>query len=242
VLLRGDEQHALGAGESEQLVVSDRLHTAAGNASLSLPTGSRVRVGPKTTLQVVELRAGGYETLRLMAGRIDVRVPKLAAGEYFAVLTASTKVVVHGTRFAVDVGERALPGVACVEVQEGLVAVHAPEAVHWIGPGESTGCRAAQGPAERATGTDRVTAPELGAKATAAKRTAPPKPGAATEPSADLAEQNRLFQIALTHQRRQEWPEARLAYEQLLRRYPSAPLASEARVQLGKVQAQSAGE
>ena len=61
-------------------------------------------------------------------------------------------------------------------------------------------------------------------------------------PSADLAEQNRLFQIALTHQRRQEWAAARGAYEQLLRRFPDAPLSSEARVQLGKLQAQSAGE
>jgi hypothetical protein len=239
-LLRGEQQRALAAGESEQLAVSDRVHTAAGNATLTLPTGSRVSVSGNTTVQVTQLGAGGYETLRLLDGSIQVQVPKLATGEYFAVLTATSKVVVHGTRFAVDVGPRALPGAACVEVQEGLVTVHSPEAAHWLGPGESTGCRSAEEPTTRAA--DPKSAATPAAPDAPARAGGVAKAGGSAGPSADLAEQNRLFQIALTHQRRQQWVEARRAYEQLLRRFPDAPLSAEARVQLEKVQAQSAGE
>ncbi len=237
VLLRGDQQRAVAAGNSEPLAVSDRVHTAAGGATLTLPTGSRVSVSGKTTVEVAQLGAGGYETLRLLDGSIQVQVPKLATGEYFAVLTATSKVVVHGTRFAVDVGPRALPGATCVEVQEGLVTVHAPEGEHWLGPGESTGCRPLEGPTTRAAEPKSPVTPAASARAGGVARAA----GSAV-PSADLAEQNRLFQIALTHQRRQEWAEARRAYEQLLRRFPDAPLSAEARVQLAKLHAQSAGE
>ncbi len=240
LLLRRDQQRALAAGKSEQLAVSDRVHTAAGSATLTLPTGSRVSVSSKTTVQVAQLGADGYETLRLLDGSIQVQVPKLATGEYFAVLTATSKIVVHGTRFAVDVGPRALPGAACVEVQEGLVAVHAAEGAHWLGPGESTGCRSTEQPITRAA--EPKSAVNAAAPAAPARAGAVAKGGGSAEPSADLAEQNRLFQIALTHQRRQEWAEARRVYEQLLRRFPDAPLSAEARVQLGKVQAQSAGE
>jgi TolA-binding protein len=238
VLMRGDEQRTLSPGESEQLTLSDRVHTAEGGATLTLPTGSSVQVNQKSTVQVAQLGSGGYETVRLLAGSMQVQVPKLATGEYFAVLTPTSKVVVHGTRFGVDVGSRALPGAACVEVQEGLVAVHVPEAVHWLGAGESTGCSSTVRPAGRTAEPKSVVAPVVPPRSAAVAKA----DNSATGHSADLAEQNRLFQIALTYQRRQQWAEARRAYEQLLRRFPSAPLASEARVQLGKVQARSAGE
>jgi TolA-binding protein len=59
---------------------------------------------------------------------------------------------------------------------------------------------------------------------------------------ATLAEQNRLFQTALTHQRREEWNGARGAYEELLKRYPKGPIAAEARVQLRKIRDKIAAE
>jgi hypothetical protein len=242
-VMRGDQQHALDPGKSEELAIADRIHTAAGTATLALSTGSRVQISPNTTVQAEELGTFGYETLRLLGGNIQVRVPKLATGEYFAVLTATTKIVVHGTRFGVDVGPRALPGAACVEVEEGLVAVHAPEATHWLGPGESTGCRGTEQKAARAAEPKSDAVHALPAPPSVpSKSAAVAKAGSSAGLSADLAEQNRLFEIALTHQRRKEWNEARRAYEQLLRRFPDASLAGEARVQLSKVQAQSAGE
>lgn len=237
LLLRGDREQAVRQGQSLQLAVSDRVHTRSGAANLVLPTGSAVRVSPQSTVQVAQLEPGSYETLRLLEGSVHVQVPKLAAGEYFAVLTATAKVVVHGTRFDVAVGEPAQPGAACVRVQEGLVAVHTAEAVHWVGPGESSGCklpsRAASEPAPP------VEAPALPQQPTAAVSTGR---GVKMQPSeaavsADLAEQNRLFQTALTHQRRQQWSDARAAYQQLLDRFPDAPLAAEARAQLSKLAA-----
>lgn len=236
LLFHGASQHTVQSGRSSKLAVSDRVHTRSGAASLVLPTGSSVRVAPESTVQVAQLEPGSYETLRLLEGSVHVQVPKLAAGEYFAVLTATSKVVVHGTRFDVAVGERAEPGAACVQVQEGLVAVHTAEAVHWVGPGESSGCKLPESATSEPTAVVEVPAePVQPTPAIARNPSVPSPPRTADALSADLAEQNRLFQIALTHQRRQQWADARATYQQLLNRFPDAPLAAEARAQLSKL-------
>jgi ferric-dicitrate binding protein FerR (iron transport regulator) len=139
-LMRGDQQRALGSGQTEQLVLSDRVHTGAGRATLLLPSGSRVQIDKRTKVQLAEIGASRHETVRLLDGSIQVQVPKRAADEHFAVLTATAKIVVHGARFGVELGPPARTGAACVEVQEGLVVVHTAEATHYLGPGQSAGC------------------------------------------------------------------------------------------------------
>jgi len=234
LLLRGQGQQSVAPGESTVLQVLDQVRTTeASNATLTLPTGSNVELRSSSTVQIAQINSGSYETLRLLNGSVRVKVPKLAAGEYFAVLTATSKVVVHGTRFTVDVGAGALPGTACVAVEEGLVAVHTAEEIHWIGAGESWSCRGSEPKAAPVPASEPPSPPE--------KTMVPPSRASLGESvseraaSVSLAEQNRLFQRALTHQRRQEWDEARVGYEELLRRYPDAPVAGEARVQLRKM-------
>jgi TolA-binding protein len=236
LLLRGEQQETVHAGAATQLHELDQLRTPATNgATLTLPTGSNVQVNESSAVQIAQINAGSYETLRLLGGSVKVHVPKLKTGEYFAVLTDTSKVVVHGTRFTVDVGQRATPGTTCVMVDEGLVAVHTAEQVHWVGVGENWGCKTSEAKLD-----DAPTAPAV------AEAEQPEAPAGATQRNvgstsseqreiASLAEQNRLFQRALTHQRREEWAGAREAYEELLKRYPGAPLAAEARVQLRKI-------
>jgi hypothetical protein len=164
-----------------------------------------------------------------------VHVPKLETGEYFAVLTETSKVVVHGTRFTVDVSQRATPGATCVMVDEGLVAVHTAEQVHWVGVGESWGCKTAVAKNEDTPPSPPAVAADPAEAPVAATNRNLGSTSNEQREIASLAEQNRLFQRALTHQRREEWDEARGAYEELLKRYPGAPLAGEARVQLRKI-------
>lgn len=243
VLLRGEQQETVRAGHTARLEVADQVRTpATSSATLTLPTGSNVQVNESSAVQIAQLNAGNYETLRLLGGSVKVHVPKLKTGEYFAVLTETTKVVVHGTRFSVDVGERATPGATCVTVTEGLVAVHTAEQVHWVGVGESWGCKASPGKVDNtplanpAVATDQPATPAIVPNRSGGS-------GSNEQPEiARLAEQNRLFQRALTHQRREEWSSARGAYEELLKRYPDAPLASEARVQLRKIRGKIAAE
>lgn len=236
-VLRGPEEESVPSGQQATLQLMDQLRTTAdGAATVTLPTGSTVELQRASRVQVAQLNAGGYESLRLEQGSVHVRVPKLATGEYFAILTESTKVVVHGTEFTVDVGERAVPGSTCVEVQEGLVAVHAADAVHWVNGGSAWGCRAPEPEVpEQAAAVN-------GAPAEAAStRVAGVAPSArAADKAVSLAEQNRLFQRALTLQRAKEWAGATQAYEELLRRFPDSPIAQEARVQLKEVRRVSA--
>jgi hypothetical protein len=236
-LLRGEQQETVHAGAATRLEELDRVRTPATNsATLTLPTGSNVQVNASSTVQIAQINAGNYETLRLLGGSVKVHVPKLKTGEYFAVLTETSKVVVHGTRFSVDIGERATPGATCVAVEEGLVAVHTAERVHWVAAGESFGCKDAAAKNDvpnAAAPTEQAEQPQT---PTAPARSVGSGSGSSEMPeSVALAEQNRLFQRALTHQRREEWTHAREAYEELLRRFPKAPLAAEARVQLRKI-------
>jgi ferric-dicitrate binding protein FerR (iron transport regulator) len=178
-LVRGDQQRALGPGQSEQLVISDRVHTAAGRATLLLPSGSRVQMDEKTKLHLAQVGTSRDETVRLLDGSIQLQVPQRAADEYFVVLTATTKIVVHGTRFRVDLGPHARPGTACVEVQEGLAVVHTAEAAHYLGPGESAGCTGVGLPSPRVTEPKRDAAPVAPA---ARARSAAAKTGNAARP------------------------------------------------------------
>jgi ferric-dicitrate binding protein FerR (iron transport regulator) len=235
-ILRGEQQQTVRAGNATHLEELDQVRTPASNsATLTLPTGSDVQVNASSAVQIAQINAGNYETLRLLGGSVKVHVPKLKTGEYFAVLTETSKVVVHGTRFTVDVGAQAVPGATCVTVDEGLVAVHTAEQTHWVSAGNSFGCR----PSETESQTPAATPAAIEQKQPQVALTTPPRSigsNAVEQPEiATLAEQNRLFQRALTHQRREQWDSARDAYEELLRRFPKAPVASEARVQLRKI-------
>jgi hypothetical protein len=236
LLLRGEQQETVHAGATTQLRELDQVRTPASHgATLTLPTGSDVQVSESSAVQIAQINPGNYETLRLLGGSVKVHVPKLETGEYFAVLTETSKVVVHGTRFTVDVSQRATPGATCVMVDEGLVAVHTAEQVHWVGVGESWGCKAAVAKNEDTPPSPPAVAADPAEAPVAATNRNLGSTSNEQREIASLAEQNRLFQRALTHQRREEWDEARGAYEELLKRYPGAPLAGEARVQLRKI-------
>ena len=215
---------AIAAGGSERPLVGtatlgpdDELRTGvAGTARASLPTGARVDVGPLARLRFEE--TGGHGRLRirieLVAGRIEVAVPKLAPGDEVRVHTDDATVVVHGTKFSVERGALA-PGGSLetrVAVTEGRVVVttdHGDTAVTagnvWVEPSRSS--------PESTVDEHRTVA-------------APPADSTST-----LSAENALLAdaIRLGRERRPDRALARL--DALLKRYPTSPLAETARIE-----------
>lgn len=251
-LLRGGERRAVGEAATA-LAPGDVLETRAG-AELELVTPRNVQVVlHEDGVLAVDAGASDQERMRLERGLVHVTAGKQAAGQRFTLSTPEATVVVRGTEFVVESREHAGALRTCVKVAEGLVSVYAAGKTSWINAGGQWGCERAPFKEPIAAG---APSPHLAPEGAAPPPTPEPAPraprlpaearkptsDAATLPSAEprvldqsLIEQNRLMQKALLHQRQREWRDAERAYEELLARYPSSPLAPEARAQLGAV-------
>jgi ferric-dicitrate binding protein FerR (iron transport regulator) len=169
-------------------------------------------------------------------------------------VTPDALVVVHGTRFAVEVqpDEDGAPH-TCVRVTEGKVAVHGktPEPVFLL-PGEQFGCSTtvadlpleeseASEPAEAA-----VDAPTDLPQSASNKRSRPsvdrrrPVAPAGLHPSAGqgtLAKETALLQAAVGAEQRGDTATARSKLNELLGKYPKSPLREDARLMLRRLSA-----
>ncbi|MEZ4225783.1 MAG: FecR domain-containing protein [Polyangiaceae bacterium] len=250
VVIHSGSESVIKGPQSHQTAVGDGLSTLAGrSAHLTLQGGASVELGGSSTLYLDAIEAN-LTRLRLDAGRVRVKVPKLGTGR-FEVVTPDTVVTVHGTEFTVIVDAE---GHTEVVVHQGRVGVssksqHAmltPQAVKvWRSTGTPTAAapetNAPAAPAEGTTTTKpgaRVQAPAGGARPKATQPVAPTQAAAPTQPTApspqestSLAEQNRIYAAALAARDRGDDAKAIARLDELLRRYPTGPLAPEARVE-----------
>jgi ferric-dicitrate binding protein FerR (iron transport regulator) len=207
-----------------QLVETPR----GGGASLQLSTGTNLTLAGQTELRVQS--QSSVEQFALLRGELSARVAKLSSGQRFIVQTPDAEVEVRGTRFTVAVLER---GDACsanrtrLRVDEGVVEVRSNSGLARLTAGQSwpPGC------GEQAT---KAPAPPL--PMTAQPPLGPVRKGEApaTNPNdgaSALTRQNDLFAEGVALRRRGDVSAALRAYQQLIREYPSSPLAENAAVE-----------
>ena len=200
------------------LASDDEVTTALdAHARLVLASGVTVELVADTRVRM-PAPVPKNERVALTAGEITVHVPKLAPDESFRVETPDSLVTVHGTSFTVTVRD----GATRVDVEEGVVSVK-------HGDDEATLRAGNRWPAPA------IAPPVAPSAATATSATpfvapAPSGRGARPDPST-LAEQNRLLQGALDARRRGDDARALDQLNRLLLRYPTSPLAQEARVE-----------
>jgi hypothetical protein len=211
------------------------LVTAAGDeAELRLASDTELRVAPATEVRITRRRStpdSFEERVRLRAGSVALRVPKLGARGKVSVETRDALVEVHGTQFSVRVVDQPpLAAFTEVAVREGRVLVRSGSQSRFVGAGESW--------------SSRVEAPVVAAPAAAPPAVAPParpvkKRAAALErrpvPASELAAQNRLLEAAELAQKGGMLPLALDRLDTLIARYPDAELADNARVQRFRV-------
>ena len=82
----------------------DTLMTGVGRVEVGMVDGSVARLGPQSTLSLLDDRAG--MRLGLDRGECEYRVEPQASGRAFAVVTPQANVVVAGTRFSVRVDNK----------------------------------------------------------------------------------------------------------------------------------------
>jgi len=211
--------------EGRPLAAGSRIVTPSnGHATLSFSTGTSVALGEGADVTVGG--EGASEVLRLAGGSIDLHVAKLEAGQRFLVDTPDAEVEVRGTRFRVAL---AAPDPGCgggtttrVTVTEGVVVVRHAGVESRVGAGDGwpSGCRQISASASPASEGPLVAPPS-----------ARPFTGGRAASVSALAEQNDLFAEAFAARRRGDAPGAMGAFDRLLARYPSCPLAESASVE-----------
>ncbi|HEX3694993.1 MAG TPA: FecR family protein [Polyangia bacterium] len=212
----GGSRRQVAAGQDIDVTADDALETAAATESqVRLASIANVLLREDTSLLDIATRGGQVDRIRLAHGSVHLKVTKLAADRRFHVVTADADVQVKGTEFDVNLIAEPTPH-TCVRVQEGLVQVTTSNAmIKMVAAGETFGC------GERA------------ARSTAVAPPAPrPERHARAMAASDLRMQNELFQRALSDEHAGLYTQAGDIYHGLLRRYPTGPLAAQARANL----------
>ncbi len=217
------------------LAPNDRVRSAAAaRALLAFPSGAAVEVAEDT-----DFRTGppstSSEQVDLALGRVDVRVPKLAAGRQFLVSTPSATVRVHGTRFWVMVTRDVIAGfVTRVGVSEGTVGVERDGRTVELQSGDSwSSAQETQRPVAEVT-TERGSGSEW---KLARRRSAPRPAERSSRADADqaspstLTAENALLARALAAVRAGDDERAVRLLESLLEAYPRSTLAPNAKVE-----------
>lgn len=240
-----------GATKDGRAVARDALSGDRGGAPLEagahdslalggqkLASGSLVEARGRVSFAFAREEFSGFfaERVELERGALSFDVPSLEDGRV-VVETAEARVETVGARFEVEHEDEGGERVTRVSVAAGEVAVQ---------PQGERGERVTVSAGERWTSAERAGAGDRaspgGARAPGAP-SAPAARGASLEGSAsvvsasELAEQNRLYQSAVLARRQGLPGAARERFSELLRRYPSSPLADSARRELGRLEA-----
>jgi hypothetical protein len=218
------------------------------SAELRLSSDTALSVAPASEVGIARRRParGGFEErVRLLAGSVALRVPKLGTLGKVSVETRDALVEVHGTQFSVRVLERPpLDPFTEVRVREGRVLVRTNDSSRFLGAGESWSSKDDGPPRSDAPTAASASAPD------AAPRLEPDAPGPAmpgktskrsarahgprSTPS-ELAAQNRLLEAAELAQKSGLPSLALQRLDTLIARYPDAELAHNARVERFRV-------
>jgi hypothetical protein len=223
---------------TEWLAAGASVETLQGKVTLEFPSGARARAAGVTRVGVKEAGSERRESLVLARGEVDVEVPRLDQPVEFSVQTPDALVVVHGTRFSVQVDPDGPAGASThVAVTRGLVAVHAGGGEVWLRAGQewpSAVPPAAVEPSQPseppATRLDTPRVPALERRSVQrASALRARRPVLADAHS--LAAENRVFAAAMAKHKAGDLSGALLEIERLLRLYPDSLLVQEARVE-----------
>src|SRR6185369_5197770 len=223
-----------------------------GSAELVTSAGLWLELGGGTRVSLTGLvGAAARNQVELKQGYLNCSVPHLLEGQRFSVQTPDARVVVHGTVFSVRVdASRARGSETCVEVTDGVVIVQHGDRETALNRGERWGCEAsASAHAEQRP----ALSANPGAAASAASASsgqpndvdeprAAPRNTGRTPQRGTLGEERRLLQDALAAERTGQTERAQSLLNQLLARYPSSPLAPEARRASSRIASASAGK
>jgi len=221
---------------------------ADGSAELVTSAGLGLNLGGGTRVSLTGLvGAAASNQVVLDQGYLNCSVPHLLEGQRFSVQTPDARVVVHGTVFSVRVDStRAQGSATCVQVTDGVVIVQHGDRETALNRGDSWGC-------EANSNDDHGELPKLAASSSTAPPSAFERPNDFNEHRAPqrnttrspqhgtLGEESRLLQEALAAERTGQVERARGLLNQLLARYPSSPLAPEARRASARIASSTAG-
>jgi hypothetical protein len=212
-------------------------------AELRLSSETALSVAPASEVGITRRQPtldGFEERVRLRAGSVALRVPKLGSHGKVSVETGDALVEVHGTQFSVRVVERPpLQPFTEVQVREGRVLVRSGEQSRFLGAGDAWSSRNDQ--PSNADVPLAIIAPTPAAEPELALESAPVKRAVrkarGTDPvvASELAAQNRLLEAAELAQKSGMPTLALQRLEALITRYPDAELAHNARVERFRV-------
>jgi hypothetical protein len=223
--------HSFAPGQTATISPDGEFITALqSEASLRAANGLQIEIFEKSRMSFAGLGPASTSSLNLATGYIRCRVPHLADGHTFSVITPDATVVVHGTVFRVTVSGSAGATETCVRVDEGIVGVQTAAGETAIAANQSWGCAPEELPATARAPSSSKSLPSP-ANATLKERVAEPtKVQAGT-----LDEETRLFQAGLSAERQGDARGAGAFFQRLVSRYPDSPLASDARRALARV-------
>lgn len=211
--------------ENAPLGAGTELETAEGAAEIVFSSGSRTLISKRAALSIAEAGAAGREAIRVARGRVDVEVPEGVASRVFSVRTPNAVVVVHGTRFSVDVDPRSPRAPTRVAVTRGVVTVTSGDEEVRLTAGQ-------EWPDDGASAAPEPTAPRRAVKHRASpKRAAREAPDPPPRGDSSLPEENRWFAVAMTKKKDGELASALSDVEAFIVRYPDSVLLQEARVE-----------
>jgi hypothetical protein len=250
---------AVGADGRVALGPGDEVTTEQnGRGEIVLSDGVAIAVEARTHVRLPDVAASSAltqasEQVALDSGSVFVRVPPLPHGHTFAIRTPDTTVTVHGTAFAVDVtpasqgtaGTRVRVSSGVVSVAAGGHEVYLTAGMEWSSAAPEAASRGALAePPKEAVAAAVPPAQQV----PGAARTAPSHRGhaqthaAARDDSANsstLGEENRLLASAIAAAKNGNYGDAVDTLDDLLRRFPTSPVAPEAHVQRFRILEQS---
>jgi hypothetical protein len=254
---QGTAAPAVGADGRVALGPGDEVTTDQnGRGEIVLSDGVAIALEARTHVRLPDVTASSAlaqasEQVGLDAGSVFVRVPPLPHGHTFAVRTPDTTVTVHGTAFAVEVipaaqgiaGTRVRVSSGVVSVAAGGREVYLTAGMEWSSSSTESAPHAALGepPKEApvAAGGTPIQ-PAGGTRAAPSHRSHPQAHTAAHDDSAStLGEENRLLALAIAAAKGGNYGDAVDTLDDLLRRFPTSPVAPEAHVQRFRILEQS---
>jgi hypothetical protein len=229
-IARRDVSGSIATAADALLGPEDELRTGQdASARASLPNGAVVDVGPDARMRfsATSEGAGDGVTVRdrveLVAGRIQVQVPRLPAGDELRVQTVDATVVVHGTKFSVEriAPQGTRPGGTRVAVTEGIVSVDTNQ-----------GRRTLTAGMELAT-PEVPEAPVAPVTPASVPASAPDEPSIAPGPTprSTLGAENALLAEAMRLRHARQDDRAVALIDAFVARYPGSPLMETARVE-----------
>ncbi len=225
------------------LVEGTALETAEAPAEIAFASGARTHISNRAVLNIIEAGRSGSESILLSRGRVEVDVPERVRPQVFSVRTPDALVVVHGTRFSVEVAR----GLTRVAVTRGVVAVTSggkevrltagdewpppvvsapvvPDPVP--APAETSAQASERKEPARAAQSERVS------KASAAHRARQARAGGrGARYDSTLSEENRLFSLAMAKKKAGNPDSALSDVEAFIARHPDSVLSQEAEVE-----------